>query len=96
MNADVVTEAVNRLRQQGQRISVRAVHQLTGGSFRDLARMLRERHDPPVDGDPPVARPMWLGATPVCPQCHTALRLADTPVPCPTCGQWVQQRRRSP
>jgi Plasmid replication region DNA-binding N-term len=42
MNADTVTEAVRALRTQGERISVRAVHQLTGGSFRDLSRILRD------------------------------------------------------
>jgi Plasmid replication region DNA-binding N-term len=45
MNGATVTEAIRTLRAQGERISVRAVHQLTGGSFRDLSRILRESRD---------------------------------------------------
>jgi len=36
-----VTRAVQQLQAQGERASVRKVHRLVGGSFRDIARLLR-------------------------------------------------------
>jgi hypothetical protein len=45
MDHQTVTDAVRTLRAGGQRISVRAVHGITGGSFRDLSRLLRELLD---------------------------------------------------
>jgi hypothetical protein len=49
----------------------------------------REALQPAPDG--PVARPMWLGSQALCPRCHWPLTLDDAPVPCVTCGTWVQQ-----
>jgi chromosome segregation ATPase len=37
----VIQEAVRTLRRRNEQISVRAVHALTGGSFRDLTKLLR-------------------------------------------------------
>jgi Plasmid replication region DNA-binding N-term len=42
MLAETIRHAVETLQQQGQRISVRAVHALSGGSLRDVHRLLRE------------------------------------------------------
>jgi hypothetical protein len=42
MLAETIRHAVEILQQQGQRISVRAVHALSGGSLRDVHRLLRE------------------------------------------------------
>jgi Plasmid replication region DNA-binding N-term len=156
MDADLVTTAVRTLRAQGERISVRSVHAIVGGSFRDISKLLREARATPVagevasvEGEPepmplepaperrsafgpapptmrivapdiasgymiinvadfdaqtmtpyeapptaglnPAARPMWLGSTPVCPRCHTALTLGDGPVGCETCGTQVRR-----
>jgi hypothetical protein len=41
MDQQIVTDAVRTLRTRGERVSVRAVHSFTGGSFRDLSRLLR-------------------------------------------------------
>jgi hypothetical protein len=38
MHAETVMRAVNQLRAQGQRISVRHVHARVGGSRRDILR----------------------------------------------------------
>jgi hypothetical protein len=38
----IVINAVRTLRADGQRVSIRAVHGITGGSFRDLSRLLKE------------------------------------------------------
>jgi chromosome segregation ATPase len=48
MDLETVKEAVNKLRAEGQRPTVRGVHELTGGSFRDLSRLLAQI---PVTGD---------------------------------------------
>jgi hypothetical protein len=45
MDLQIVTEAVRRLRADHQRITVRAVHSLTGGSFRDLTKLLRDARE---------------------------------------------------
>jgi hypothetical protein len=45
MKETTVTEAVQILRAQGERISVRAVHALTGGSFRDITKLLRDARE---------------------------------------------------
>jgi len=42
MDLRLVTEAVRELRARNERVSVRAVHALTGGSFRDLTKLLRD------------------------------------------------------
>ncbi len=42
MDHQTVTDAVRTLRAQGERVSVRTVHGITGGSFRDVSRLLRE------------------------------------------------------
>jgi hypothetical protein len=42
MLAETIRNAVEVLHQQGQRISVRAVHALSGGSLRDVHRLLLE------------------------------------------------------
>jgi hypothetical protein len=41
MHIDVVTAAITRLEAQGKRVSVRAIHAITGGSFRDIVRNLQ-------------------------------------------------------
>jgi hypothetical protein len=41
MLADTIRKAVDVLQQQGQRITVRAVHALSGGSLRDVHRLLK-------------------------------------------------------
>lgn len=42
MDQSVVNDAVRVLRARGERVSVRAVHNLiSGGSYRDLTRLLR-------------------------------------------------------
>jgi Plasmid replication region DNA-binding N-term len=42
VDLQVVQEVVRTLRARGERVSVRAVHGVTGGSFRDVSRLLRE------------------------------------------------------
>ena len=42
MDQATVHAAIQTLRQQGQQVSVRNVHRLTGGSFRDISRLLRQ------------------------------------------------------
>jgi hypothetical protein len=42
MDAAVVQHAITALKAQGERVSVRAIHALSGGSFRDVHRLLRE------------------------------------------------------
>jgi hypothetical protein len=42
MDLQVVQEAVRFLKSQGERVSVRSVHRVTGGSFRDISRLLAE------------------------------------------------------
>ena len=37
-----VQDAVTRLRERGEQPSVRKVHRLVGGSFRDISKLLRE------------------------------------------------------
>ena len=41
MQEDTVVAAVRQLRVEGQRVTLRAVHAITGGSHRDLTRLLR-------------------------------------------------------
>ena len=41
MDVTTVEQAVSTLRQQGTPVSVRQVHRLTGGSLRDVSRILR-------------------------------------------------------
>lgn len=53
MNVQAVIEAVRTLRSQGQHISVRSVHSLTGGNFRDVHRLLKDSRD--LIGDEEVA-----------------------------------------
>lgn len=45
MDQQIVTDAVRTLRTRGERVSVRAVHGLTGGSFRDVSRLLRDARE---------------------------------------------------
>lgn len=52
MDFDTVTDAVNRLRADGQHPTIRAVHALTGGSFRDISKFLAML---PVAGDAKAA-----------------------------------------
>ncbi len=42
MDLSVVQGAVRALKARGDHVSVRAVHSVTGGSFRDVSRLLRE------------------------------------------------------
>jgi hypothetical protein len=58
MTEDTVRRAVTQLRAQGETPSVRKVHGLVGGSFRDIARHLKTLL-PPADGGllPPQAAP---------------------------------------
>jgi chromosome segregation ATPase len=42
MNMEMIEQAVSTLRQEGKRLSVRAVHAMTGGSLRDVHRLLRD------------------------------------------------------
>jgi hypothetical protein len=42
MQEESVVAAVRQLRAAGQRVTLRAVHAITGGSHRDLTRLLRE------------------------------------------------------
>jgi hypothetical protein len=42
VNIDTIRAAVEELLRQGKTPSVRRVHALTGGSFRDVSRLLRE------------------------------------------------------
>jgi hypothetical protein len=41
MKQAAVTEAVHTLKAQGTRVSVRTIHAMLGGSFRDISKMLR-------------------------------------------------------
>jgi hypothetical protein len=43
MNGAMVTEAVRRLRAQGERISVRSGHAVMGGSLQDISNSIRWR-----------------------------------------------------
>jgi hypothetical protein len=44
MDVTTIEHAVTTLQQQGKPVSVRSVHRLTGGSFRDISRLLRTLH----------------------------------------------------
>jgi DNA repair ATPase RecN len=46
-----VQDAITTLRAHGQAVSVRAVHRLAGGSFRDITRWLRELAEEVPDTD---------------------------------------------
>src|SRR6266851_236703 len=50
MDVTTVAKAVTTLRKQGQPVSVRNVHRLTGGSFRDISRILRALQPSPLAG----------------------------------------------
>ena len=41
MDGETVTAAIARLRREGKPITVRSIHALLGGSFRDLAPLVR-------------------------------------------------------
>jgi len=59
MHPATIAEAIGTLRQQGQRVSVRAVHALTGGSFRDISAHLRRlvtTKEPSMVTAPPMSR----------------------------------------
>ncbi len=67
MDAASVQQTVTELKAQGGRVSVRAVHAMIGGSFRDISRWLRDvaaegdemEADDEFDGDPDEApRPL--------------------------------------
>jgi hypothetical protein len=51
MLADTVTQAVKTLRERGERLSVRNLHGLVGGSFRDLSRLLKDHREFFADDD---------------------------------------------
>jgi hypothetical protein len=46
-----VVRAIRQLRSANQRVSVRTVHALAGGSFRDISRILRESRELLVDDE---------------------------------------------
>src|SRR5262245_30944046 len=50
MQPETIAQAVTMLRQQGKRVSVRTVHALTGGSLRDVWRLMRTL--PPTEETP--------------------------------------------
>jgi len=41
MLVETIRDAVGTLQREGQKISIRAVHALTGGSFRDISHLLK-------------------------------------------------------
>ena len=41
MTQEAIQQAITQLETAGARVSVRQVHKMTGGSFRDIARLLR-------------------------------------------------------
>jgi hypothetical protein len=45
VDLSVVQEVVRVLKARGERVSVRAVHGVTGGSFRDVSRLLRDARE---------------------------------------------------
>jgi Plasmid replication region DNA-binding N-term len=57
VDLDQIADAVWWLEEvQGEKVSVRRVHALVGGSFRDVARLLREwRANKPAEAAPPPA-----------------------------------------
>jgi len=58
MDGNIVAEAVTRLKQQGIPVTVRSVHRVTGGSFRDITRILQAL---PVDQPTPASTEPALG-----------------------------------
>jgi len=65
MDVTTVAQAVTMLQAQGTPVSVRAVHQLTGGSFRDVSRILRTLEDATHPPEPCLQRETAPASGPV-------------------------------
>jgi chromosome segregation ATPase len=72
-----VQDAITTLRGHGQAVSVRAVHRLTGGSFRDITRWLRELAEEVPDTDVEDEEPEPEPVTCLTPLAAAQARQAD-------------------
>src|SRR5262249_1502701 len=64
MDVSIVSQAIAVLQQQGKSASVRNVHRLIGGSFRDISRLLQELRAVLPDDQPPQEQAKPVPAVP--------------------------------